>query len=200
MLDRAVRRTVAPVLNGIGGRLARAGVSADALTLAGLALGLGAAVAVATARWWVGLGLWLASRLLDGLDGAVARAGTPSESGAFLDIVSDFTVYGAFVVGVAIAVPEARLACAVLLFTYYVNGASLLAFSSLAERRGLAGGDERSLRFLGGLTEGTETVIVHSLICVFPAAAVPIAWVFAVAVGLTAGWRTVFATRALRGL
>jgi phosphatidylglycerophosphate synthase len=199
MLDRAVRRAVEPVVSRAGRWLAGVGVSADALTMAGFVLGLGAAVAVATARWWLALGLWLASRVLDGLDGAVARTGSPSESGAFLDIVSDFTVYGAFVVGVAVAVPEARLACAVLLFTYYVNGASLLAYSSLAERRRLAARDERSLRFLGGLTEGTETVIVHSLFCVFPAAAAPIAWTFAAAVGLTAGWRTVFAARALRG-
>lgn len=200
MLDPMVRRALAPTLERVGRRLAGLGVSADALTVAGLVLGLGAALAVATTRWWLGLGLWLVSRLLDGLDGAVARAGSPSESGAFLDIVSDFTVYGAFVVGVAVAVPDARLACAVLLFTYYVNGASFLAYSSLAERRGLAARDERSLRFLGGLTEGTETVLVHSLFCLVPAAAAPIAWIFAVAVGLTALWRTVFAARALRGL
>ncbi|HVL98735.1 MAG TPA: CDP-alcohol phosphatidyltransferase family protein [Egibacteraceae bacterium] len=198
MLDRTVRRAVEPVTSRVGGRLAGAGVPADALTLAGLVLGLASAVAVATTRWWLGLGLWLASRVLDGLDGAVARAGSPSDSGAFLDIVSDFTVYGAFVVGVAAAVPDARLACAVLLFTYYVNGASLLAYSSLAERRGLAADDERGVRFLGGLTEGTETVVVHSLFCVLPAVAVPIAWAFAAAVGLTAVWRTVFAARVLR--
>jgi phosphatidylglycerophosphate synthase len=198
MFDHAVRRAVAPTLDRLGRWLARIGISPNALTLTGLVLGLGAAVAVAATRWWLGLGLWLASRVLDGLDGAVARAGRPSESGAFLDIVSDFTVYGAFVVGVAVAVPDARLACAVLLFTYYINGASLLAYSSLAERRGVVAGDERSLRFLGGLTEGTETVIVHSLFCVFPAAAAPIAWTFAAAVGITAGWRTVFAARVLR--
>jgi phosphatidylglycerophosphate synthase len=198
MLDRTVRRAVAPVTDRVGRGLAGAGVPADALTMAGLVLGLGAAVAVATTRWWLGLGLWLASRVLDGLDGPVARAGSPSEAGAFIDIVSDFTVYGAFVVGVAIAVPDARLACVVLLFTYYVNGASLLAYASLAERRGLAADDERGVRFLGGLTEGTETVIVHSLFCVFPAAAAPIAWTFAAAVGLTAVWRTVFAARVLR--
>ncbi|MEX0659709.1 MAG: CDP-alcohol phosphatidyltransferase family protein [Egibacteraceae bacterium] len=199
MLDRAVRRAVVPTLDRVGRRLAGTGITADALTVTGLVVGLGAAAAVATTRWWLGLGLWLANRLLDGLDGAVARAGVPSESGAFLDIVSDFTVYGAFVVGVAVAVPDARLACAVLLCTYYVNGASLLAYSSLAERRGLAAVDERGVRFLGGLTEGTETVIVHSLFCVVPAAAAPIAWVFAVAVGLTAGWRTLAAAHALRG-
>lgn len=65
--------------------------------------------------------------------------------------------------GVAVAVPEARLACVMLLFTYYVNGATLLAYSSLAERRRLAARDERGVRFLGGLTEGTETIVVHSL-------------------------------------
>lgn len=198
MLDRPVRRVLGPVLDRIGRRLAAAGVPANRLTAAGFVLGVAAAAVAATSRWWLALALWLISRVFDGLDGAVARAGTPSDAGAFLDIVADFTVYGAFVVGVAVAVPDARLACAVLLFTYYVNGASLLAYSSLAERRRLAARDERSVRFLGGLTEGTETVIVHSLFCVLPAAAALIAWVFAAGVGATALWRVVFAARALR--
>lgn len=115
--------------------------------------------------------LWLVSRVLDGLDGAVARIVGASEIGGFLDVVADFTVYGSFVAGVAIAVPDARLACAVLLLTYYVNGTALLALASLTERRRLERRDERSIRFIGGLAEGTETIVAHSLFCILPAAA-----------------------------
>jgi hypothetical protein len=119
--------------------------------------------------------------------------------GGFVDIMADFTVYGLFVVGVAVAVPSARLACVALLCAYYVNGAAFLAFSSLAERRKLAVGDERSLRFLGGLTEGTETIVVHSLFCLLPGSAATIAWVFAGAVAVTAVGRVVTAVRLLHG-
>jgi len=144
------------------------------------------------------LALWLANRALDGLDGALARATTATDRGGFLDIVADFTVYGGFVLAVAIAEPDARLACAALLVTYYVSGTAFLAWSSLAERRALETGDERSLRFVAGLAEGTETVIAYILFCLFPGRAEEIAWGFAAIVAITALQRTVFAARALR--
>jgi phosphatidylglycerophosphate synthase len=158
-----------------------------------------AAAGAASLSWWrVALVLWLVSRVLDGLDGAVARIVGASEIGGFLDVVADFTVYGSFVAGVAIAVPDARLACAVLLLTYYVNGTALLALASLTERRRLERRDERSIRFIGGLAEGTETIVAHSLFCILPAAATVIAWTFAAAVAATAGWRVYVAARVLR--
>lgn len=198
VLDAPARRLLSRPLRAAGGRLARLGVTPNQLTAAGFALGVAAAVAAAVAWWAVALALWLASRLADGLDGAVARAVGASDVGGYLDIVADFTVYGAFVVGVAVAVPDARLACAVLLLTYYVNGTALLAFSSLAERQRLEGRDDRSVRFVGGLAEGTETIAVHSLFCLLPGAAATIAWAFAGAVALTAVWRVRLAVRALR--
>jgi phosphatidylglycerophosphate synthase len=134
-----------------------------ALTAAGWLAGVGACAAAALRLWPLALALWLSNRLLDGLDGPVARLGSPTERGGFLDIVADFSVYGGFVVGVAIGVPASRLACVVLLAAYYVSGTALLALSSLTERRALPGGDERSLQFAGGLAEGTETVAVYVL-------------------------------------
>lgn len=198
MLDRTVRRLIAPASARAGRRLAARGIAPDLLTAAGFVVGAAAAAAAAAALWPVALALWLTSRVFDGLDGAVARVRGATAYGGFLDIMADFTVYGLFVVGVAVAVPSARLACVVLLFTYYVNGAAFLAFSSLAERRSLAVGDERSLRFLGGLTEGTETIVVHSLFCLLPGSAAVIAWVFSGAVAVTAVGRVVSAVRLLR--
>jgi phosphatidylglycerophosphate synthase len=197
MFDARVRAGLAPYLDAAARRLAAAGVPADALTGAGFAAGAAACVAAATARWPLALTLWLANRVLDGLDGAVARVRGASHRGGFLDIVADFAVYGGFVLGVAVARPEARLACVALLAAYYVSGSALLAWSSLAERQALATGDERSLRFVGGLAEGTETVVVYVLLCLFPGAAAAIAWGFAAAVAVTAAQRAWFAARAL---
>ncbi|MDQ4131171.1 MAG: CDP-alcohol phosphatidyltransferase family protein, partial [Actinomycetota bacterium] len=114
--------------------------------------------------------------------------------------VSDFSVYGGFVLGVAIAVPDARLACAALLTAYYVSGTAFLAFSSIAERRALAMGDERSLRFVGGLAEGTETFVVYVLFCLLPGSARWIAWSFSAVVAVTAAQRVVAGLRALQEL
>jgi len=128
----------------------------------------------------------------------VARQRRATDLGGFLDIVSDFTVYGGFVLGVAIARPPARLACVALLVAYYVSGTALLTLSSLAERRSKTSRDERSVRFVGGLAEGTETVLVYILFCLFPGDAEWIAWAFAAAVAITAGQRVAMGLRELR--
>jgi phosphatidylserine synthase len=197
VLDAPVRRALAPTLDWAARRLAAWGVRPGALTAAGWLAGVSACAAAGLRLWPLALALWLGNRLLDGLDGPVARVASPTERGGFLDIVADFSVYGGFVVGVAIGLPPARLACVVLLAAYYVSGTAFLALSSLQERRA-PGGDERSLRFAGGLAEGTETVVVYVLFCLLPRQAAGIAWGFAVAVGITAVQRVVVGLRLLR--
>jgi phosphatidylserine synthase len=149
------------------------------------------------------LALWLLSRVADGLDGVLARrraaAGEPpSAAGGYLDITADFLVYGATVAGVAVGWGGSLLPFVAVLVAYYLNGATFLAFSSLAERTGRRLDDGRSLSFLGGLAEGTETVLVHSLWLLLPGHAGTIAWVWAAVVGVSGLQRMVAGHRALR--
>lgn len=198
MFDAKLRGLIGPRLEKAGTRLASRGVKADAVTVAAFGVGVGACVAVAYGVWAVALVLWLVNRALDGLDGPIARATGATDQGGYLDVVFDFTVYGGFVVGVAIAVPDARLACAVLLLTFYVSGSALLALSSLLERRRQNQGDGRSVRLTGGLAEGFETIVAFGLFCVFPSRAEAIAWTFAALVGITAIQRVGGGVRLLR--
>ncbi len=211
MLDAAARRVLERPLDSVAGGLARVGwLTPDRVTLVGLGLGLGSAAA-ATQRWWtVALVLWLLSRLADGLDGPLARrlASTrapsdadglpPSQAGGFLDISADFVVYGTTVVAVAIGVGGSPWPFVAVLLAYYINGSVFLAFSSIAERTGRTSDDGRSLSFLGGLAEGTETIVVHALWCLLPGAAGRIAMVWAVVVGVSAAHRIWAGYRALR--
>lgn len=202
MLDPIARRVLAPILTRGGNALADAGVSAVAVTAAGFVVGGGACVAAGLGWWWWALGLWLLNRLLDGLDGPVARRRGSTELGGLLDIVADFAIYAGFVVGVASAMPSARLACVALVSAYYVSGSTFLAVSSLLERRDRTGNtheDGRSLRFVGGLAEGTETVVTYALICLLHAHAETVVWVFAALVAVTAVQRLVFGVRVLAG-
>jgi phosphatidylserine synthase len=179
--------------------MAAAGAGAGAVTAAGLVVGVGACVAAALSQWPLAVVLWMLNRLLDGLDGAVARAsGGGSDLGGLLDFLADFVVYGGFVVGVAIAEPDARVACTVLLAAYLLNNVALLSFASLVEKRRLAFGDERSLRFTPGLTEGTETILAYCAFCAVPRHADIVAWVFAAMVLFTVGQRIRLAARTLR--
>lgn len=197
MLDSAIRRAGAPLLEGAGRRLAALGVRAAWLTAAGWVAGVGACVAAGTGRWGLALALWLVNRALDGLDGPVARASAATDRGAFLDVVADFSVYGGFVVAVAFAEADARLACALLLGTYYASGTAFLALSSLRERAGCAHADARGLGFVGGLAEGAETVVAYVAFCLLPADAAVIAWCFAALVAVTALQRVVLGARLL---
>jgi phosphatidylglycerophosphate synthase len=171
MLDGLARRLLNPALDRMGRALAARGVAADALTFAGLALGLASALAVAGAADALALLAFALNRLLDGLDGAVARATERTDRGGFLDIVLDFVTYGAIPLAFALRDPPANaLAAAVLLFAFYVNGASFLAFAAVAAKRGL----ETSLRglksiyFTAGLAEGTETVLAFVAMILWP--------------------------------
>lgn len=190
VLDAALRARLTPPLQPAVRRVADAGVRPGAITAVGLAVGIGACVAAALAAWGVALALWLLNRAIDWLDGAVARAADrTTDLGGLLDFVADFVVYGGFVVGVAIAVPDARVACTVLLAAYLVNNVALLSFASLVEKRRLAFGDERSLRFTPGLAEATEATLAYVAFCLLPAHADVVAWVFAAAVAVTIGQR-----------
>lgn len=198
MLDTRARAIYAPTLDRVASRLVARGVGPGAVTTAGLVVGIGACLAAAFGAWGPALALWLVNRVLDGLDGAVARRGRPSDLGGMLDLLADFVVYGGFVVAVAVAIPGARLACTVLLAAYLLNNVALLSFASLIEKRGMTLGDERSLRFTAGLTEGTETILAYSLISLLPGRAATIAWVFAAMVLFTTAQRVRLAVATLR--
>jgi phosphatidylglycerophosphate synthase len=198
LIDRWALVLLRPGLEAGARGLVRAGVGADAVTWAGFALGLAAAACIAQEAYVVGLGLMLFSRLLDGLDGAVARLTQPTDRGAFLDITLDFLFYASIPLAFAWADPARNaLAAASLLAAFVGTGSTFLAFAVLAQRRGLTSPayPQKGLYYLGGLTEATETLLVFAAMCVWPQAFAPLAFVFAGLCGLTvlmrvwAGWR-----------
>lgn len=192
MLDKAVQAAIRPVMVRAARLLCRAGVSADVLTWTGFALGLGAAAAIASSHFLGGLGLLVASRLMDGLDGAVARATHPTDRGGFLDITLDFLFYASIPLAFAVADPAANaLAAAVLLASFVGTGSSFLAFAVIAEKRKLQSLaiPDKSFYFLGGLTEATETLITFAAMCLWPQWFTPIAYGFAILCAITTALR-----------
>ena len=197
MIDAQARAWLRPAFDVSARPLAKVGVTPAQVTVAGLAVGLGACVAVALEQWWLGLGLFAVNRYLDGVDGVLARRSGGSAAGGFIDFVADLVFYAAFVVAVAVAVPEARLACAVLLGAFYVNAGIWLTLSSLLERGDAESADERSLRFVPGVVEGAETILVFGAFCVLHGQAEIIAWTFAGLALVSIGHRLQLARRLL---
>lgn len=181
MLDRFARQIIDPPLNRVGRGLAAAGFTADGVTLIGLGLGLLAALVIALGAPALALVPLLASRIADGLDGAVARATQKTDFGGYLDIAADFLFYGAIPLGFIIADPSANgVAGAFLLASFYFNGTSFLGYAILAEKHGhkTEAQGQKSLYYSNGILEGTETIVFFVILCLLPQYFAPLAWVF----------------------
>jgi phosphatidylglycerophosphate synthase len=182
MLDARIRHLIDPPLNRVGQKLAGVGMTADGLTVMGFGLGILAAAAIAFGWFSLGLVLFVAGRVLDGLDGAVARATAKTDRGGYLDIVLDFAVYAALPLAFAVYDPSANaLAAATVLAAIVCNGSAFLAFAVMAERRGLESRaqGEKSLYFVAGLAEGTETIAIYAACCIWPIWFAALAYAFA---------------------
>lgn len=191
MLDSFLRPRIDGPLASLARPLVRLGVSANHITWAGFLLGMVTGVLIAVEFYAAAIVFILVSRLCDGLDGAVARQTRLSDLGGFFDITLDFIFYAAIVFGFALARPENALPAAFLLFAFMGPAATFLAYAIVAAKRGVSTElrGRKSFYYLGGLTEGTETILTLCLMCVFPDQFAIIALIYGVMCFLTAGTR-----------
>ena len=199
MFDRRLQPMITVALAVPARLLAANGVSANALTLVGFLVGLAGAACLASRAYLLALLLLLVNRIFDGLDGAVARLVGPTDRGAFLDAALDFFVYASVPFGFALAdSPANTLAACALLLGFMGTATSFLAFAIVAERRGLTSlaFPKKGIYYLGGITEGAETIAFFVAMCRWPAWFSVLAWVFTILCLITAatrwfwGWRT----------
>lgn len=181
MLDSHIHPRVKPLLNQMAARLDRPGITPDGITLVGFGIGVLALPLLAMGEYLPALLAIVLNRLLDGLDGALARRRGLTDAGGFLDIALDFLFYALVPFGFILADPLANaLAGGWLLFAFIGTGSSFLAFAALAARHNInnPGYAHKSFYYLGGLTEGTETIALFVLSCLFPEYFAWMAWVF----------------------
>ncbi len=200
MLDAKLRPLIDPPLNAVGRALVGVGVTANMLTFAGLALGLGGAVAIGLGEVWLGLALIIANRVLDGLDGAVARATAPTDLGGYFDIVADFAFYVSVPLGFGVMAAENPLPALVLVASFVLTGVSFLAFAVIAAHRGeeTQAHGRKSFFYSTGLAEGTETIAVFIAMCLFPAWFGVLAYAYAALCVLTVFQRSAMAVAHFR--
>ncbi len=198
MIDRYVLDFQHASLRPFATRLVSLGISADALTVIGFAFGVVSAGLVTKGAVGWALLAFLLSRLLDGLDGAVARLVGPSDRGAFMDIALDFAIYALIPLSFAVADPALNaLAASLLLAAFMGTSSSFLAFAAIAAKRGVASVSfpHKGIYYLGGLTEGAETIVAFTAMYVWPVHFPVIATIFAGLALLTTlmrwwwGWR-----------
>lgn len=201
MLDEPIRRLIDPALNRAGGMLARLGLSATTITLGGFGLGVAGCGLIAWEHYPAGLGLILANRVCDGLDGAVARRTKPTDAGGYLDSVLDTVFYAMVPLAFAFARPENALPATFLVFTFAGTGGSFLAHAALAAQRGSTAhvAQGKSFFYHRGLMEGAETIFFFCLFCLLPGQFPWLAWTFGGLCLVTTVLRLVMGLRAFGG-
>ncbi len=204
MFDASIRQRLDQPLDRVAAVISDRGISANALTAVGFGVGVAACATVVAELWWLALGLWLINRLVDGLDGSVARRTGATRLGGFFDIIADIAIYGGMVAAIGWAIPDARLAALFVFLGYYLNGAAFLAWSSLVAEQAVSDegtdheGDQRSLNFPPGLAEGFETIVAMSVVLVVPQFATELLWIWSAIVGISVLQRIVRIVSGLR--
>jgi phosphatidylglycerophosphate synthase len=199
MIDEAFRQWMARRWSAPAGVLHRAGITANQVTVVAAVLGLTAAALVAVQLTWLGLAVWLVSRVLDGYDGMVARlSGTSTLFGGYLDITLDMLAYSAMAIAFAIAMPADVVLWMLVLLGYVMAITTTLALSSLAEKADRQLGGNRSIQFTRSLAEGGETTAVYVVIALAPSVSRYVLVVWITLLAITAIQRTALARRLLR--
>ncbi len=180
MIDKELNRYTSGHLDRIANVLYEKGVDPNWVTLLGLALAFLCFVALSFGLFYLGLILILINRVLDGLDGSLARLGTQRKFGAFFDITSDFAFYALIPLGFAVFSPyENALPTAFLLAAFYVNGSSFLAEAIIIEKYNIKIDQaDKGFFYSFGLIEGFETICFFLFICLFPNVYANAAYIF----------------------
>ena len=194
MFDGHWRSTVDKGLTPIGESLRKAGVTADAVTIVGIVMAAGAAVAIGAGSLRLGLLLLILTGVPDALDGAVAKAsGTSSSRGAYFDSVSDRFTDALLFGGVAWHLASVRPGSRIVMLPVALMAAAMLVSYQRAKAESL-GFDAR-----GGLMERAERFIVLGFGLLFNELLVGVLWVMFVLTTITAVQRFVKVWRQASG-
>lgn len=193
MIDAIARNKITPFLDKLAPRVAQSGLSANRLTLLALGFGLAACFFAAMAIYPLAFVFFAASRFIDGLDGAVARAAGETNLGSFMDFFCDFAVFAAFPFFFILGAPEHSMSAVILLFSYVMMMNAYLLHHLFALRTGATEGA------VGGIVENTEMIVFVLLCCLLPMGFSAFAIFFALMCLATAGLRTLKIIHLLKG-
>ena len=171
MFDDILRKVKDDLFRPLSSRLSW--IHPSVISLLGLAAGIVCAFFLYTGDYRQGFLFWIINRILDGLDGAVARSrGVESDLGGYIDIVADFAVYAIVPLSLAAGKnnPYLLIALSCMLGVFYVNAASWMYLAAILEKRnasGSAGRSDTAVEMPAGIIAGTETLIIYSVFILF---------------------------------
>ena len=169
MIDKKINNYLKPYLFYLAKILYRYNISANFITLIGSITGFLCFFFIIKSNFILAFLFLFLNRLFDGLDGAIARLVGETDLGAFYDIISDFIFYCLFPIAfIFINIDNAYSIC-FLLLSFVATQSTFLASAWLLEKNKIFISKKytKSFFYIGGITEGFETIICFSLMLLF---------------------------------
>lgn len=187
MFDSSLRRFKDQVGTPLARRMSR--VSPIFISMFALVVGLLSAYSAYKQQYILALLLWLFNRILDGLDGLIARLHQrQSDFGGYVDILIDFVIYAALPLGLVAGSPttEHYLALSILLAVFYINTASWMYLAAILEKRAAHDTDTQTTIVMpAGIIGGFETIIAYGIFLLLPMYITALFSIFATLVFIT---------------
>lgn len=195
MFDTSLRRFKDRVGEPLARRMSR--VSPMFISSLALVVGLWAAYGAFKGQYLWAFTLWFLNRVLDGLDGLIARLhAKQSDFGGYVDILTDFIVYASLPIGLVAGSPssERYLTLTFMLASFYVNTASWMYLAAILEKRAAHDPNTQTTIVMPvGIIGGFETIIGYGIFLLFPAHVTALFSIFAALVFITSLQRLVWA-------
>jgi len=176
-------------------------VSPMAISVSALVVGLLATYAAFKGQYLFAFGLWILNRILDGLDGLIARLhNRQSDFGGYVDILIDYIVYAALPIGLVAGSPSSEhyLALIFMLAVFYVNSASWMYLAAILEKRATHDPETQTTIVMpAGVIGGFETIVAYGIFLFFPVYTTVLFSIFAILVFITILQRLIWAKRTL---
>jgi len=148
-------------------------VTPNQITIFAFAFGLLSCVLIIFHNFYLALVFWLLNRIIDGLDGTVARISKRQTNwGGYLDIMLDFVIYAFIPISFTIVFNSGSfiyMSLSIMLAIFYINSASWMYLSALIEKQNVNKPNQEltSVSMPTGLIEGTETIFSYTLFFIF---------------------------------
>ena len=200
MIDTKLNNFLRPYLIFLAKIIIKLNVSANFITFLGFFFGLCCFYSVIN-FYFMGAFLFLVlNRFCDGLDGAVARLLGPTDIGAFYDITLDFVFYSLFPIAFIFVDIKNTYAICFLLLSFVSTQTTFLASAWIIEKNKIlvSTKQKKSFFYIGGITEGFETIICFILMLLFYESVELIAYIFGTLCWITSISRLIFIKKLLR--
>lgn len=169
MFDGQINKTLKPLLDFLAIKLSQFNIQPNVVTLTGFCFGLCCFYFIVKEMFiYASIFLFL-NRFCDGLDGALARLVGQTDIGAFYDIISDFLFYSLYPISFIFLDVENAYSICFLLLSFVATQTTFLASAWIVEKNKLliSKNQKKSFFYIGGITEGFETIICFIMMLLF---------------------------------